>query len=138
MKKFDSIIGIDPGVNTGIAIWNVKNKKFEGVYSCSILEAMRNIEVYAIFGNNQFVIENPNLRKWYGKNSNAKLQGAGSIKRDFSIWVEWFKYHEVNYRELNPKNIRTKLDAIQFKKITGWEAKTNEHSRDAGIMVYGI
>lgn len=136
--KLDTAIGIDPGVTTGYAIWDVKEKKFQYVSSGSILEVMRKLEVYTVFGKNKFFIENPNLRKWYGKNSNSKLQGAGSIKRDYSIWVEWFKYHECDYQELNPKNIRTKVNQKLFKDLTKWEEQTNEHSRDSGMMVFGM
>lgn len=136
--KYDLIIGIDPGTTTGYAVWNVKNKNFEFVKSGKILDVMRRLEVYAVFGKNLFMIENPNLRKWYGSNSNSKLQGAGSIKRDFSIWLEWFEYNGADFRELNPKNINTKIDSDQFKKITGWAEKTNNHSRDAAMMVFGL
>lgn len=136
--KLDFAIGIDPGTITGYAIWNVKEKRFENVSSGSILEVMRILEPYAIFGKNVFYIENPNLRKWYGKNSNAKLQGAGSIKRDYSIWLEWFEYNQAEFMELNPKNIKTKINQKSFKDLTKWEAQTNEHSRDAGMMVFGM
>jgi hypothetical protein len=136
--KYDSIIGIDPGVNTGIAIWNFKKKEFENMFSASILKAMQKIEIYSVFGDNLFMIENPNLRKWYGSNSNSKLQGAGSIKRDYSIWMEWFKMNDLTFKELDPKNIRTKVNSDSFKKLTGWNERTNEHSRDAAMMVFGL
>lgn len=135
--KLDTAIGIDPGTTTGFSVWNVKEKRFEIVSSGSILEAMRKLEIYTVFGNNKFFIENPNLRKWYGKNSNAKLQGAGSIKRDYSIWVEWFKYHNAEFEELDPKNISTKVNQESFKKLTGWDKPTNEHARDSAMMVFG-
>lgn len=136
--KYDLAIGIDPGVLTGFAVWNIKEKRFEVVSSDSILNVMRKLEIYSVFGKNLFFIENPNLRKWYGKNSNEKLQGAGSIKRDYSIWVEWFNYNELEFKEVNPKNISTKLDSKKFKNLTKWDKKTNSHSRDAAMMVFGI
>jgi hypothetical protein len=37
--KFETAIGIDCGVNTGVAIWNIKSQSFEHIYSCYILEA---------------------------------------------------------------------------------------------------
>lgn len=137
MKKYDSYIGIDPGTTTGIAIWSAKEKRFISIFSGGILACMDKIAIYCVFGPTQFVIENPNLRKWYGKNSNSKLQGAGSIKRDFSIWMEWFKIHEADYIEINPKYVSTKLKASVFKKLTGYDGSTNSHSRDAAMMVFG-
>ena len=138
MRKYDNYIGIDPGTTTGIAIWNSKEKKFEYIYSGGILEVMKKLEVYAVFGKNLFVIENPNLRKWYGVNSKGKEQGAGSIKRDFSIWKEWFQIMDVEFIEVNPKDLRTKMDAKSFRNHTKWEERTNSHSRDAAMMVFGM
>ena len=136
--KLDFAIGIDPGVNTGYAIWNTKEKRFESLGSGSILEVMRMLEPYAVFGKNVFFIENPNLRKWYGSNSNSKLQGAGSIKRDYSIWLEWFRYMGAEFVEVAPKNIKTKINQETFRSLTKWAEKTNSHSRDAGMIVFGI
>jgi hypothetical protein len=36
--------------------------------------------------------------------------------------------------QVSPKNKGAKLDAAEFKKITRWEGKTNQHERD-GAMV---
>ena len=134
--KYDFYIGIDPGTTTGIAVWNKKENKFDHIYSCGILEAMERLQVYAVFGNNLFVIENPNLRKWFGNSGREKLQGAGSIKRDYSIWLEWFERTGCTYEAIAPKNVTTKLDAKSFMKITGYTERTNSHSRDAAMMVF--
>ena len=134
--KHDCIIGIDPGVTTGYAVWNIENQAFEVVASGSILEVMQRLEIYLVFGQNLFVIENPNLRKWFGNSGRERLQGAGSIKRDYSIWVSWFKIHNIEFNDVAPVNVKTKMDQDQFKKMTGWEKATNSHSRDAGMMVF--
>ena len=136
--KYETAIGIDCGVNTGVAIWNIKSQSFEYIYSCDILEAFYRLEVYTVLGKSIFYIENPNLRKWYGSNSNQKQQGAGSIKRDYSIWQTWFERMNQEYKEVNPKNIRTKMDSERFKTFTKWDKQTNSHSRDAAMMVFGL
>lgn len=137
MKKYDYVIGIDPGVTTGIAIWDCKRKKFENIITCGILQAMEKISPYPIFHNVQFVIEDPNQRKWFGNSGREKLQGAGSIKRDFSIWKEWFAANEAEYVTIAPKNVLTKINAVKFKALTKCEIKTNQHGRDAAMMVFG-
>lgn len=134
--KYDCVIGIDPGAITGYAVWNIEKQAFEVVASGSILEVMKRLEIYLVFGQNLFVIENPNLRKWFGNSGRERLQGAGSIKRDYSIWMEWFKIHNIEFNEIAPKNVSTKINQDQFKKMTGWEKATNSHSRDAGMMVF--
>jgi hypothetical protein len=137
MKKQRYHIGIDPGVNTGIAIWDSQNKEFTLLKSFSILKAIEAIEIHLIFQEANFYIENPNKRKWFGNSGKEKLQGAGSIKRDYSIWVELFTENNIEFIELEPKHIITKLDSYAFKKITGIKTKTNQHVRDAAMMVYG-
>ena len=130
-------VGIDPGTKTGCAIWDVKNRCFDAIFSGSILEIMAKIEIYTVLGKTVFFIENPNLRKWYGKNATQKQQGAGSVKRDYSIWLEWFAMHQAEYVAINPKDIRTKVNAQSFRNLTGWQVSTNEHSRDAAMIVFG-
>ncbi|HEY4756030.1 MAG TPA: hypothetical protein VIH28_08255 [Ignavibacteriaceae bacterium] len=134
--KYDYIIGIDPGTTTGIAIWNPKSKEFEQIFSGKILEVMTKLEPHCVFGKTKFMIENPNLRKWFGKSGREVLQGVGSVKRDYQIWIEWFEINNSEYQDIHPKNIKTKLDAKQFEKITGWKKQTNSHMRDAGMLVF--
>lgn len=136
MQKADNFIGIDCGTNTGIAVWNVETKSFDLIKTCSILEALKLLEIYLVFGKNIFCIENPNLRKWFGKSGREKLQGAGSIKRDFAIWKEWLTSNNCEFIELAPKDIKTKMSADQFKKYTGVSYKTSQHARDAAMMVF--
>jgi len=134
------LIGIDPGVKTGLAVWrSCDNAGFYLIDSCGIIDAMSFVVKFkeqwtdAIF----VYIENPNLRKWYGPRASQKQQGAGSIKRDYAIWLEFLQHHGIAYQEVAPKNVLTKLDAKTFASLTGWQGKTNEHSRDAAMLVYG-
>ncbi|HET8829468.1 MAG TPA: hypothetical protein VFM79_09000 [Pelobium sp.] len=138
MKKenIDYYIGIDPGTITGIAVWDTKEQKFDMIKSGGILEMMNSLTFYTCWGNNIFIIENPNLRKWYGKNTKGKDQGAGSIKRDYKIWVEWFAINGCKFQEINPKDVVTKLTSQNFKALTGWTERTNSHARDAAMMVF--
>lgn len=89
-------------------------------------------------GRNIFVrVEDARQRKWFGNSGREKLQGAGSAKRDAKIWDDFLKDNGIPYEMVAPKNNRTKLSAEQFTKYTGWKGKTNEHGRDAGMLVYG-
>ena len=36
-----------------------------------------------------------------------------------------------------PKDNKTKLNADQFSRITKWEGRTNEHGRDAAMLIFG-
>jgi len=143
------IIGIDPGVKTGYAVWNKSQKKFELVKTYKIHEAMKEIELmYDNINNHLFytitriVVEDARLWTYHKKTSSAKLQGAGSIKRDCKIWEDFlndiFKNSGVEIIFKKPNNHITKLTKEQFYKLTGFSGKTSEHARDAAMLVYGL
>ncbi|MEI6059403.1 MAG: hypothetical protein WCR72_01790 [Bacteroidota bacterium] len=135
MTKYRYIIGIDPGTNTGLAIWDSIEKKLLSVRSCKIHAAF---DFICNMHNDETLIriEDARLRKWYGKNTKGKDQGAGGIKRDCSIWEDFLKDNGFNFEMVDPKHQTTKLSSEQFKKMTGWEGTTNEHGRDAGMLVF--
>lgn len=134
MKNYDYIIGIDPGVTTGLAIWNVHDQCFIEVSGLIIhkalekVKALSNIRIFVI-------VEDARKRKWFGNNSEAKKQGAGSVKRDCKIWEDFLKDNEIEFEMIHPLKGGTKLDSNQFKRLTHWTKQTNEHGRDAGMLV---
>jgi hypothetical protein len=129
-------IGIDPGTKTGFAIYDSEKKKLITVCSCGILDAIKYVECFWQRESMHVRVEDARLRKWFGANSNLKQQGAGSIKRDCSIWEEFFDSHkDIKYEFVSPGRSKTKLTADEFKKLTGWTLQTNEHARDAAMLV---
>ena len=145
---YDYIVGIDPGVNTGLAGWHKRKKKLTAVGTFPIHKAMETIqllhkEVKAAAYVGEVLkllvrVEDARKRKWFGAKGREALQGAGSIKRDCQIWEEYLKYYKIDYEMVAPKDNKTKLDAAQFKIITGWAQPTNEHGRDAAMLVFGL
>lgn len=138
-KAYTKCIGIDTGVNTGIAIWNKVKKKFDLVSKVMIHQALEIVADQARRDHVCVFVEDARQRKWYndaGK-SRDKLQGAGSIKRDCKIWEDFLRDKGIPFKLIAPKNNTTKLSAPAFKAITGYTGRTCEHSRDAAMMVYG-
>ena len=133
------IIGIDTGTNTGIAVSNKPERKFLQILSLPIHRAMELVLKYhQQHGAALFVrFEDARLRKWLKDKSPESLQGAGSIKRDCTIWDDFLKDHGVHYASIGPRAGLTKIPADKFSLITGWEGKTNNHARDAAMLVYG-
>jgi hypothetical protein len=139
LKNYDLIIGIDAGKNTGFAVWNVHLKKFQLIETLLIHQAIFKIRDYVTAGwCIKVVVEDARKRQWFDdkKNSRAKLQGAGSIKRDSTIWEDYLVDAGLDYELVAPKHNVTKLSADAFKKWTKYEGKTNEHNRDAGMLVF--
>lgn len=129
------IIGIDPGTTTGYAL--AEEGELEVVKSGTAIEAKE--FVYNIFAEHDdviVVIEDARKRSWFGQTGKKRWMGAGSIKRDCSLWEEFCEYFGLPYYLIHPKNIKTKLDAEYFEEVTGWDGQTNEHKRDAGMIAY--
>lgn len=141
-------IGIDTGTNTGFAIWDNRQEKFLAVSCLKIHVAMREVERIvnqaAREGTRVCVrVEDARLRDWFGgrmtrEEERAKLQGVGSVKRDCSIWEDFLTDLGVDFQMVHPKNIATKMKAEAFKYLTKWDERTNEHGRDAAMLVFGL
>jgi hypothetical protein len=132
------VIGIDPGVTTGYAEWMPATRRFNAVEGVSIHVAMWRVVQWHRDGElSHVVFEDARLRTWFGKASREQLQGAGSVKRDSKIWSDFLADAGIAFRALSPKEKGAKYDAAQFARLTGWQAKTNEHGRDAGMLVFG-
>ncbi|MDR2291980.1 MAG: hypothetical protein LBE11_00720 [Prevotellaceae bacterium] len=130
-------IGIDTGKNTGFAVWDDKRAMLIAVETYVIHKAMEEVLRYYANGSIFVRFEDARKRNWFGKAGREQLQGAGSIKRDCTIWEDFLTDKNISYEAVAPSRNITKLSAKQFKKITGWQNKTNEHSRDAAMLVFG-
>lgn len=132
------IIGIDPGSDTGFAVWFPDEQRLTFVASMKIHEAMRRVEKMQRAGLLKMVVyEDARLRTWFGNKGREALQGAGSIKRECGIWADYLASLGCPYLAVKPTKGATKWDAKQFARVTGWTGRTNEHSRDAACLVIG-
>lgn len=138
-------IGIDPGVETGFAIWNADKYSLERVGSMSIIEAMYDVLDLRELSKELIVIVE-DARKRKGKFTIADehqeqygagvREGVGSVKRDSKIWEEFLTHHGIPYEMRTPRG--TKLPPDQFVRLTGWSARTNKHARDAAMIVFQL
>lgn len=128
-------IGIDTGTHTGFAVWDTKQKRLTELTTLKIHKAMERVAQLSLSDDIAVYFEDARLRKWFGSAGREQLQGAGSVKRDCSIWEDFLKDLEVEYHPIPPKNNTTKMNADFFSKITGYKGKTSEHARDAAFLV---
>lgn len=82
--------------------------------------------------------EDARQRRWYGKAGKEQLQGAGSIKRDCTIWEDFLKDYGIPFQAIAPRHNRTKLNKLKFAAITGYKGQSSEHARDAAMLVFGL
>ena len=134
------IVGIDPGVKTGFAVWSRAERRLTTVETLGITQAMTVIRTLADSGSLHSVrFEDARMRTWFGKKGREALQGAGSIKRDCSIWNEFLTgLVGVPFASISPQGKGAKLDASAFERLTGWQGRTSEHGRDAALLVFGL
>lgn len=136
------LIGIDTGVNTGFAVaidhGDGNGGQLNDVTSMTITRAMTSVLALTWKhgkDNVRLFIEDARLRTWF-TGGKEKAQGAGSVKRDASIWEQWCKENDLQYTMIHPKANATKYNANSFARITGWMGRTNEHGRDAAMLVH--
>lgn len=137
-------IGIDCGVKTGLAVWYKPVRIFSLIKTYKIHEALKYVEeANTGFPGQIYVrVEDARLRKWIppGKDDKAergRREGAGSVKRDAIIWEDFLTDKGIPFEMVAPKDNKTKVSAAYFKQLTGYKEQTNEHERDAALLVFG-
>lgn len=130
------LIGIDPGVNTGFATWNGEELTLD---TTTITRAMAKLIVLKeqTDCHLHIFIEDARRRQWFGNAGRERLMGAGSVMRDCSIWQDFCEEQGIQYTLIPPKYNTTKLDAERFRALTHYKGRTNEHNRDAAMLVFG-
>ena len=131
-------IGIDPGTHTGLAIWDSRKGQFLSLETLPIHRALQVVQYMATTSSAVVVFEDARQRTWFGKGDiNAKAQGAGSVKRDCSIWEDFCNDYDIPFEARPPIKGATKVTPEYFKMISHYEGRTSSHSRDAAMLVIG-
>lgn len=135
------LIGIDPGINNGIAIYSKKTRKLESVGTLplfQIFQAFLDPKIFLIKSHIAVYIENPNT--WLPfkgtKSDNSRLQGAGAVKQTYKHITEFLDFHKIPYTPVKLQGGLKKTKSDTFKNITGYLKPTNEHGRDAAFLVW--
>jgi hypothetical protein len=138
-----TVIGIDPGANTGIAIFQ------DGVlYTLLTIEPWELPAELATWGGDRVVFEDSRLQtNVFGRDvpGKPKMNPAAKLKiaRDVGRIDAWCSLITAVCGELgipahgiSPKGKGAKLDAEQFAERTGWVGRCNQHERDAALVAW--
>lgn len=136
------VVGIDPGCNTGLAVWDTSHRQFLDIRCSGIVDAMRYLQ--QLQEERQIgllVFEDARKRKWIPREKNlsefrGRAMGAGSVKRDSAIWEEWCRTFAIDFVAVPPRQGMTKYSDEYFRGLTGYDRRTNEHGRDAAMLVF--
>jgi hypothetical protein len=145
MKNYIYYIGIDTGTKTGLCVWEKPEKLIKQLDSMPIHKAMDEVKYWNKFALGKIFVrlEDARLRTWIPRQKNEKAErgrreGAGSVKRDAAIWEAFLTDLRIPFELVPPKNNKTKVTAVYFKNLTGYREQTNEHERDAAMLVVGF
>lgn len=88
------------------------------------------------------LFEDARKRQWFGNRDRnierygaGAREGAGAAKRDAKVWEDFLRSARIPYIAGYP---RRKVKAEGFAQITGYTGRTNQHGRDAALMVAGL
>lgn len=163
-KKEDIWLGFDCGDKTGFGVWDRKKKELTQVFSGSFWEVFYKLEdLMAQLERDGLTVrariedtrkDNVVYRavRYFNKIVRTKSKEAaiggvskmgrnvGKNDRDCALWEDYFKRKGIRVDKVAPssrhRNIDLKISAETFKSRTGWEGRTNEHSRDAAMLVF--
>jgi len=139
-------IGIDPDVEkSGFAVWDSEKRELVEVRTYCFFELVERLKDFVLFGCEiRLVIEagwlikksNFHGRKGQSKSVGEKIAKAvGANHQIGKLLVEWCAFNGVLYKEIKPQG---KLSAIEFKRVTGWDGRTNSEQRDSAMLVFSL
>lgn len=138
-------IGLDPGVHTGYAVWNRELRALVMVTAFPIHKAMREVEgAHEVGLVHSVVFEDARQRTWFGAADARQAargagvrEGVGSVKRDCAIWEAFLTDLGVPFEMRKPAAGTTKWAASYFNRVAKWTEPTNQHGRDAAVLLLG-
>jgi len=137
-------IGIDPDTKkNGVALWDKLTKKLE-LKSLSFFELYDELSILNAITPVKVKLEAGWLNRksnWHDEKSGygiASRIGAktGANHETGKKIEEMLQYLNIPYDLVVPKS--SKVDHKYFSKVTGYKGKTNQETRDSGMLVYGL
>lgn len=132
-----TIIGIDPGKFTGVAIFtNGALTELRTADPSGVAALLDEIQP------DRVVFEDSRLTRatWSRGVSPAAMRkiarNVGQIDAWCSQLVDLCAARGIVAHGISPKNKGAKLNAAQFKLLTGWVGSSNEHQRDAAHVAW--
>lgn len=130
------IIGIDPGKQTGMAIYDKALKKLTDVWTTNFWECYEYLE--SAQGDTsiiKIVIEVPRTKtNWHKKGCDITSANVGGIYMQAHLLAEGIKRLGFTVVTQHPQG---KVDSNYIKQLTGWTKRTNPHQRDAIMLCWG-
>lgn len=138
------VIGIDPGTDTGVAVWDTEAKEFVRLelmnFWCTYDFVTKNYNPDDVL----LVIEDARLNKATfrhkggGAYQDRLSRNVGNIQKECGLLIAGFERLNYEIQRIRPTSKDHKWDAATFTRYTGIKKGYNEHIRDAARLVWGM
>lgn len=145
-----TIIGIDPGQDSGLAVF--ENGALVRLMTLSPLHLIEQLHLLGISRElangiplHGIVMEDSRktshsftaIAGARGIRAQLKIaRNVGMVDGQCALIEQWATIHKVPLLALSPEQKGQKLDAARFKALTGWAAPSNQHQRDAAVVAW--
>jgi len=134
------LIGIDPGQNTGIAIYEdgalVSLRTITPLQlHMTMLDLTVGITCRVVFEDSR--LQSVVFRRGLNAASTLKVaRNIGEVDGICRLIVAECERLGVPAHGISPKAKGAKLNAEQFQELTGWDKRSNQHERDAAVVAW--
>lgn len=132
-------VGIDPGINTGMAIYNRQSKKIEKIFPALTMGDAQEQLLAIMKENPDLLVVLEDARKKVVPKKFRKPErayGAGHVRAMCYMWEDWLTRNGFTFMLVTP--LRAKLSKCDLEKYTGYSGLTSQHGRDAAMLVFQI
>lgn len=145
IRKYSIVIGIDPGTNTGFTAYNCDTKQYLHCETLPIHIAIFRIEKlveFDFFPRGMLIIVEDSR---HISGPNEKKLGAGSIRRDCSIWEDYLEElvkrtsKDITFIFVRPTNNKyLKMNPHEWTKYSKYQGNRmpSEHARDSATYLF--
>ncbi len=137
------LVGLDPGEQTGLALYDPMAGRLRFCTSMSFWKA---VQWFGTVAGPVAVVVIEDARKLpvYGRHRAVRgarrdklARNIGRIDRDTQLWLEYLTGRGYRVVLSHPSARQQKWSAQTFRQITRYQGRTNEHARDAAQLVWG-
>ena len=134
------VIGIDPGTHTGVAVYRdgqlIRCEAMGAHDAFDLVRQLAASETVMVVYEDARLIGGIGGARAGSRETAARAQGAGSVKRDSALWQELLEKLGCSYHRISPRAKGGKMTRVEFKLLAKWDAPTNQHGRDAAMIAW--
>lgn len=139
MTPGPSLLGIDPGAETGLALfWPCGLTDLETIAPMQIERRIRALmPARVVFEDSRLEkrVWNARAKTAYGA-ALAASRSVGQVDAWCNLITAICAEMGIPAHGISPARKGAKLDAAAFARVTGWRARCNQHERDAAMVAW--